>query len=215
MAASNPRRVTLARHGQTELNRLGVVQGSGIDPGLNALGRAQAEALYAVHAGSVDLVASSGMLRARETAADFVTAGVPYVEDRRLREICWGEYEGKVPDERMRAEYTELMRRWESGDYSAAHPGGESATELAERLWAAWRDFVERDFRHALIVTHGRALRCLTCLLAGRPLSDMNAFAHANAGYYTVTLEGGRWTLGSEHSVDHLAALDESKPEPS
>ena len=50
------RRIIIARHGETELNRLGIVQGSGINPGLNEFGVAQAEALYSAYRGRFDLV---------------------------------------------------------------------------------------------------------------------------------------------------------------
>ena len=38
--------IYIIRHGETELNRLGIVQGRGVDSDLNDTGRAQAEAFY-------------------------------------------------------------------------------------------------------------------------------------------------------------------------
>ncbi len=205
---NSTRKVILARHGETELNRLGVVQGSGIDPALNEFGQAQAEALFQALDGQVDLIVSSGMVRARQTAQPFVATGLPYIEDARFQEICWGEHEGKVAEPWMRLEYKALMLSWDSGDYTAAHRGGESAAELAARLMDGWQALLQHGFGTALVVTHGRALRCLACSLAGLPLSEMNQFEHTNAGFYEVAVAAdGTWTLNPEHRVAHLQSL--------
>ena len=203
-----PRQVIVARHGETELNRLGVVQGSGIDPALNELGVAQAGALHAAFAGHFDLVVSSGMVRARQTAAPFRDdPGVRYVEIPELREICWGEYEGMKATPRMRGDYAALMAAWEAGDYDARHRGGESARQLADRLREGWRLLEAESFRKALVVTHGRALRCLMSILEAVPLSKMNDYGHANAGYYDVAEVSGGWQVRKHNAVDHLAHL--------
>ena len=207
------RSVIIARHGETELNRLGVVQGSGINPGLNEFGRAQAQALHTAFGGQFDLVVSSGMLRAAQTAAPFrEDDAARYAEVPDLREICWGAFEGKVAEPWMREEYAALMAAWESGNYDARHPGGESAQELGDRLWAGWQQVLAMDFARALVVTHGRAMRCLICLIEGRPLSKMNDYEHANAGYYEVSLSGDTATVVSHNKVDHLAALTPPNP---
>ena len=208
------REVIIARHGQTELNRVGIVQGSGIDPALNEFGHAQAEALHQHFAGQFDLVVSSGMVRARQTAEPFLAdEGVRYVEVPDFREICWGRYEGKAATPEMRADYKRLMSSWESGDYHAKHPGGESAQELADRLRAGWKALEQEKFERALVVSHGRALRCLISLLDGKPLSAMNNYAHANAGYYHVVEMGtGHWDIREHNSVVHLAHLKIETP---
>ncbi len=206
------RSVIIARHGETELNRLGIVQGSGINPGLNEFGEAQAAALHSAFEGQFDLIVSSGMLRAAQTASPFrADDSVPYVEVPDLKEICWGAFEGKVAEPWMRTEYAALMAAWESGNYEARHPGGESAQELGDRMWAGWQEVLRQDFRRALVVTHGRAMRCLICLIDGKPLSEMNAYQHANAGYYEVVESDGRWVVERHNQTDHLASLIPSK----
>ena len=208
------REVIIARHGQTELNRVGIVQGSGIDPALNEYGEAQARALHEAFAGRFDLIVSSGMVRAKQTAEPFLAdAGTRYVEVPDLREICWGQYEGKAATPAMRDDYKRLMAAWEAGDYHDKHPGGESAQELADRLAAGWREVEAEDFRQALVVTHGRALRCLISILDGEPLSAMNDYAHANAGYYhVVETADGRWDIREHNAIAHLAHLETPTP---
>ena len=212
------RRVILARHGETELNRLGIIQGSGVDPGLNAEGRAQAAALFAAVGDDAGAVVTSGMARAEETAQPFVEAGRPKRVDPRFREICWGVHEGLTATPDMRARYAELMTAWDAGDLDARLVGAESARELGDRLWDAWRELVSTPSGSAapdttLVVMHGRALRALACLVDGRPLRHMNDYPHANAGYYVAERAGSAdWRLAERNVTRHLGALSPVNP---
>jgi len=199
------RKIILARHGQTELNRVGIIQGSGVDPSLNAEGRQQAGELFTALEGTVDLVASSGMLRAKETAQPFIDAGISYFEDSGFREISWGIFEGKVPDPEMRKAYSALLQNWESGNLDERISGGESAIEMATRLQASWKNLLQKDFTSALVILHGRALRCLTCWLNGDSIAQMNHYAHANCGYYVIEVdEENKWHIVEQNVTAHL-----------
>lgn len=202
--ASRARQVYLVRHGETELNRLGVVQGAGVDPGLNAAGHAQAAALFAAYGDRVNEVVTSGMVRAVETVAGFAEAGLPVRTDPRFREICWGIHEGKVAEPWMREQYAELMAAWSAGDYDAHLTDGESARELADRLRAAWVELVADAPARTLLCLHGRALRCLVCVVEGLPVSAMNDQAHSNGGVYVATESAAGWTISERNLVNHL-----------
>jgi broad specificity phosphatase PhoE len=93
-------RILLARHGETEWNRLGRWQGHA-DPPLNDLGRRQAEILAEQLAGdTVSAVYSSDLRRARETARIVAERiGLPVTEDSALREIDVGSWSGLTRDE--------------------------------------------------------------------------------------------------------------------
>ena len=77
--AAETKRLFLCRHGETELNRLGKLQGRRANPPLNAAGAAQAQLLARTLAGvaRIDIVASSELRRASETA-DAVMALQPH-----------------------------------------------------------------------------------------------------------------------------------------
>jgi len=202
------RTVILARHGETELNRLGSVQGSGVDPALNGVGQAQARALYEHLDGKIDFVVSSGMVRANETAQRFLDAGIRSGMEEDFREICWGSHEGKVATDALRKEYQSLITRWEEGHLDACiGGGGESAQQLGDRVWQGWQRLVGKDFSTALVVMHGRALRALVCLLDKQSLSAMNAYAHGNAAYYRVVEKAGVWELENHLITEHLDSL--------
>jgi len=199
------KKVIIARHGQTELNRVGIIQGSGVDPSLNEEGRLQALALHRVLQGTIDLVGSSGMLRANETAKPFIDEGIRSFEDGGFREISWGEYEGRVARGEMRKVYQSLIQNWESGNFDARIPGGESAYELSMRLQQSWKELIQKQFETALIIMHGRALRCLACWLDGNSISQMNQYTHSNCGYYVVEIhDENNWAVTAQNVTEHL-----------
>ena len=69
----------MIRHGETEYNRQGIVQGSGIDADLNETGRNQAEAFYQKYKDiPFDKVYTSALVRTHQTVEKFIEAGIPH-----------------------------------------------------------------------------------------------------------------------------------------
>lgn len=136
----------LVRHGRTALNAAGRLQGR-IDEPLDDVGRKQAAAV-AAHVGPVDVLISSPLLRATETAEAF---RVPYETDERWLELSYGVYEGVAITDRPSEEAWDHWR--EHVDY--VPEGGESLAELDVRVRAACEDLTElaRD-RTVAVVTH-------------------------------------------------------------
>jgi broad specificity phosphatase PhoE len=164
---SDPTRLLLARHGETEWNRTGRFQGHA-DPPLSEIGRAQAAALAESLADDgIRAVYTSDLLRASETARVVATRlGLRVVEDAGLREIDVGSWSGLTRDE-IAARDPEGFERWLRGE--VGHDG-ETRDQLTERVVAA----VERiAHSHAgatvLVVTHGGAIRALRRHAAGDP----------------------------------------------
>ena len=143
----------LVRHGETEWTCAGKFCGRS-DPPLTEKGRADARALRPLLAGSsFDHVVSSPSVRALETAR--LAHGEP-LSDPRLQELDFGELEGLTWHESS----DELRLKLGSYDDFCA-PGGESVTQLGERVLAALRDL--GSGKH-LVVTHGGVIRFLTGL---------------------------------------------------
>lgn len=160
-------RIVLARHGETEWNRLGRWQGHA-DPPLNEAGRLQAVALAETLAGDgVVAVYSSDLSRASETArAVGARLGVEVVEDAALREIDVGSWSGLTRAE-VQERFPEGFARWLDGEIGH---DGETREQLTARVVAA----VERiasDHRDetVVVVTHGGAIRALRRHLHGDP----------------------------------------------
>ena len=135
-------RIVLVRHGETEFNADGRLQGQ-LDIPLSSVGIAQAEAVAPVIAG-MDPVAivSSPLVRARVTAETIGRAtGLEVGFDDRLKEVDVGQWAGEtVPDlHRNDPHYTRLMASGE--DFRRSD--GETTAEVAERVTAAVRDAVD------------------------------------------------------------------------
>ena len=155
----------LVRHGETDWNRDGRWQGLS-DTRLNDRGREQAREL-AERVGGIDVVYSSDLARARETAeivADRL--GLEVRLDARLRERGFGEWEGLNTDE-IEERYPEAHRLWKTGEGAGAE-NAEPFDAFAGRI----HDFLDEALeRHpgdvVLIVSHGGSIRVIHALAAG------------------------------------------------
>jgi broad specificity phosphatase PhoE len=148
----------LVRHGETDWNRDGRWQGHS-DTHLNDVGREQAAALAAELDG-VDVIYSSDLARARETAE--IVAGrldLPVHLDARLRERSFGAWEGKTGPE-IESEFAAAHAQWLAG--GAGADDAEPFAEFAARIESFVADVLERHPEETvLIVAHGGSIRVI------------------------------------------------------
>src|SRR5262245_42602239 len=125
-----PTDLLLARHGETEWNRVGRWQGHA-DPPLNDEGRRQAVELAERLAGDgIAAVYSSDLQRASETARTVGDRlGLEVVEDPALREIDVGSWSGLTRAE-VAERFPDGFARWLDGEIGH---DGETRQQLAER----------------------------------------------------------------------------------
>jgi probable phosphoglycerate mutase len=158
--------ILLARHGETDWNSERRWQGHADQP-LNDVGRAQARELADTLADrSIDVIYSSDLARAHDTAlivADRL--GLPVEVDRGLREVDVGDWSGRVHTE-IEGLDPEGYRRWQEG--GKGWSGGESYEEMGERVVAAVLRLAARHpGQTVLIVTHGGSIRACRATAAG------------------------------------------------
>jgi broad specificity phosphatase PhoE len=156
----------LARHGETDWNRDGRWQGLS-DTRLNDLGREQAEALAAHLDDAVDVVYSSDLARARETA-EIVAArlGLEVRLDPRLRERGFGAWEGLTTAE-IENRFAESHRRWRAGEGAGAEDA-EPFAAFAARIHAFLEDAVrQHPGQTVLVIAHGGSIRVIHALATG------------------------------------------------
>lgn len=167
----------LVRHGQTDWNVEGRYQGQSDVP-LNEAGRQQARDLAARLAGQhFEAVYSSDLARARETAEIVAAAlGLPVRLDRRLREICQGEWEGlQVKD--ISGRFVKDVAHARENPLHSRAPGGESVGEVAARMAVAASDIArEHPGGRVLVFSHGLAVSTLFC--QAHCLSLAEAYQH-------------------------------------
>lgn len=179
----------LVRHGQTDWNRQFLFQGSSDVP-LNDTGRAQAHhALDSMPDIAWDVVVSSPLSRARETA-EIIAADHGLVlgpTEPRLQEIDFGIAEGRT--------IAEMEALHPDRDF----PGGEAPQAVADRGYDALED-LERRFpgQNMLVVAHGTLIRFLLSGIVERPLPSI-----PNATLSLIRLEDTTW------SVEMLAGVRE------
>jgi len=193
------------RHGETDLNRLNIVQGSGMDTELNELGRAQARAFYEVYQDvAFELVVTSKLQRTHQTVAHFLEKGIPWHQTEDINEISWGAHEGASPNPERTQAFLELLNNWKQGNLDAALPEGESARQLGERVqrFVAW--LKTRPEKRILVATHGRTMRALITHLKGVSLTDMEGVPHVNTGCYVVRFKEDEVVFEMENDVTHL-----------
>lgn len=197
----------IIRHGETDLNLKGIVQGRGIDSPLNATGRKQAEAFYAYYKDvPFDKIYTSTLLRTHQTVAPFT--GIPTEQLAGLDEIGWGVYEGKEQTPDIMEGFVELTERWRLGDLDCAVEGGETPNQLAARQRGALKHILSRpEEKTVLVCMHGRAMRVLLCVLIDRDIASMDEFPHTNTALYKVHYDGKQFSIADAYNIEHLAGL--------
>lgn len=172
--------VLILRHGTTDLNEQGLIQGSGVNPDLSVKGRAYAQkAAKNFDSSSLDAIYASPLKRAQETAQIFVD-DKKIVTDERLTELNFGSWDGKEiktykqqhPDAfDSQGLITENMYK-----YSV---NAETRKDLEQRI-ASFMDDLYQDHKNdrVLIVCHGVVSRmiCAHYLTHG----DISYFAQLN-----------------------------------
>ena len=174
------RRIVLLRHGQTDYNVAGRMQGH-LDSVLTAVGLEQAAvAAPALAALGPDRMVSSDLRRAADTAEVVGAAcGLPVKFDARLRETHLGRWQGRTVDEIERLDPGAIVA-WRS-DPEWAPPGGESRVAVVARARPVV-DELDAEFGDSdgsstvLLVAHGGLIAGLVTGLMELPTEVWPSF---------------------------------------
>lgn len=158
-------RLYIIRHGETAWNKEKRLQGQR-DIMLNKEGvRLAEETAKGLKDVAFDLVISSPLIRAKQTA-ELVMAGrsLPMITDKRIIELSFGDWEGEcVTDSKiLPADYVENFHNHPLQCMRA--PGGESFWDVRKRTKDFYQSLISNQaYKDAtiLISTHGAAGRCL------------------------------------------------------
>lgn len=184
------RRILLARHGETEWNALGRLQGH-TDVPLNDRGRVQARELAAGVAGhGIEAVVTSDLLRARETG-EIVAAALglgAFAIEPALRERRFGVFEGLTRDE-CATRHPEAWRAWQ--ERTGAPEGAEPQAVAITRIGGALARIAAGEGGPVLVVSHGGVMRLWLTEVLGEPVPLI-----VNAAVYAVEHDGRSFRVG-------------------
>lgn len=190
-------KIYLIRHGETDQNKVKCLQGHS-DIELNAYGRElarkTAEGLKNV---KFDMIFTSPLKRARETA-EMIKGDrkIPVYAEERIKEICFGEYEGlcygkehySIPDEHF-------MYFFEKPECYVTPPGGESFEQVIARTGEFIRELAAREDladKTILLSTHGCALKAVLANVRNTPLKDFwGEGVHKNCAVSLIEVKDG------------------------
>lgn len=203
------KKIYILRHGQTDFNKRGIVQGSGIDSNLNEEGQSQAGAFFE-HNRNVpfDRIYTSTLKRTVQTVQSFIDIGIPYEQHAGLNEISWGNKEGQKITPEEDAYYHWMLKQWQEGVTSMKIEGGESPDEVALRQRETLEVIMSRkEEKCILICMHGRAIRILLCQLLNYPMKSMDMFEHENLCLYLLNQTGTMFSVEKHNYTGHLVGL--------
>lgn len=210
----------LIRHGETDWNTVKRLQGA-TDIPLNERGEALAQATAeGMNNIPLDLIFTSPLKRAYRTA-EIIRGSrkIPIIADERIREICFGDYEGlisksegySIPDPEFKFFFTKT-------ECYHTPPNGESVEALLKRTGDFLEDLKSREDlkeKNILISSHGAAVRAL---LSNVEKCDVAHFwgkgVHKNCGVSCVELADGQYRILWENRIyyeqDEKAGLKKS-----
>lgn len=194
------RRLVLWRHGETDHNATGRMQGH-LDSELTPTGWNQARfAVPALVRFDPEIVVTSDLRRAMDTATVFTDAsGVPLRVDKRLRETNIGRWQGLTVEE--------VERGWPGGldtwrtDSMWAPPEGETRLDVAKRAGELVAELDTEFAGTALLCVHGGVIIGLTAHLLGLPVDLWSKLAGISNCHWTVLNRrpdgDGSWRLAA------------------
>lgn len=200
-------RLYLVRHGQTAWNADQRAQGHSDIP-LDETGMAQAESLRSRFEGRrIELVLSSDLKRAQQTAAPIVDAtGAEFELVPELRERGFGLWEGQ-PFPEIASRWPDLEAQQGIDRLHIRPPGGESFADVWDRLNSVAQR-LQSETRNTVVVSHGGACALLLAQLVHGQLETSRAFRFRNCSVTKLERRPeGQFLIETYNETAHLESL--------
>jgi probable phosphoglycerate mutase len=198
--------IYIIRHGETEYNKMGIIQGSGIDSDLNDTGRKQAEQFYqAYHHIRFDAIYTSELKRTQQSVDLFAEAGHAIQPMAEFNEINWGIFEGLKGTPDSHKVYQAMINDWKAGLLDRSVEGGETPNQIQRRQAKGLQKLLAKPNEEKILVAmHGRAMRSFLCLLTNTPLQRMDEFRHNNLCLYIAEQQEENFKVVEQNCSKHL-----------
>lgn len=201
-------KIYLMRHGETDYNKKGLIQGS-LDVPLNAYGIRLAELTrdgFRREGLTFDMAYCSPLIRARQTAEILLEGtDTPIQYDERICEMNFGEGEGVLLKEiDVKPEYQNVNYLFNDPEKYAATAEGESY----EALFARVRDFLEEEiypketrYENVLVCCHGGIIRAFLAFLKKLELSQFWNNHQPNCSVNIIEIRNHSLHILEEHKL--------------
>ncbi|MDM5333189.1 histidine phosphatase family protein [Ureibacillus composti] len=166
--------ILLIRHGETEWNAEGRLQGW-LDSNLTPTGRQHAEKLRDFLAQETfHAVYSSPSQRALQTANILVNQKMNIIQDARLQEIRLGNWQGRLIKEILQNDNKRYLHYTENPELYDPDPESERFEQVSKRMEEFLHNCKQKhDGERIVVVTHGVAIRALLVAIRQLPIQEI------------------------------------------
>lgn len=191
--------ICLVRHGETDWNAMGKIQGR-TDISLNATGKRQAEECAQYFSNSEwDRIVTSPLKRAKQTANIMnQSLQIPVIEMEEFVERCYGDAEGLTREERQRL-YPQ----------GKDIPNQEPRNMLAQRVMKGMQRIQEEYPNEKIIlVAHGGVINTILAVLSNGEIGSGKTKL-INACISNLHFMENQWKIQEYNQVRHLSQYNE------
>jgi broad specificity phosphatase PhoE len=206
-------KVYLIRHGETEYNRDGKLQGDSDVP-LSDRGKTQAEVLaarlkdeFSRNGEKVSAIYSSNLRRTLDTArAIGERLGLVPQPVRELREIDLGSWEGKTPDEISAEKDIAFFEEWKKDPARMRAPGGENLEDVESRVIPKFDELKKNHEKSdaIIIVSHGGSIGVILSHILRMDLNDALKIRQDNTALNLIEVRGDGEYILVQNDTSHL-----------
>jgi len=201
-------RLFLIRHGQSEWNKLNLIQGQK-NTILTDLGKRQAMSLgHRLESENIDTIYTSDLSRAYTTAkiiSDIINK--PLVSSEFLREINFGPWEG-LSIQKIRDDYSYEYSIWNKEPHKLNMNGAETLKALQERSMGYINDIIYNNKgKNIAIVSHSATLKAIILGLLSINISHYKNISLSNVSLSIIECRTYNNVLTSLNDVSHLKEL--------
>ena len=198
-------KLILVRHGETETNRLGRIQGVS-QTRLNERGLDQAAAAArALLPDAPFTLYASPLMRAQQTAEAIARrVGVCTIREDGLIEMDVGEFEG-LTGRQLRERFPDVMRAWDQDAFQTVMPGGESLETVRDRAWKTVMNLADRHGAETVVaVTHNFTIQMVLCTALGMPPNNFRRLRVDLGSITRLDVNADRTVQLSVNETQHL-----------
>lgn len=206
-------KVYLIRHGETEYNRDGKLQGDSDVP-LSDRGKTQAEVLaarlkdeFSRNGEKVSAIYSSNLRRTLDTArAIGERLGLVPQPVRELREIDLGSWEGKTPQEISAEKDIAFFEEWKKDPTRMRAPGGENLADVESRVIPKFDEIKKNHEKEdaIIIVSHGGSIGVILSHILRMDLKEALKIRQDNTALNLIDVRGDGEYILVQNDTSHL-----------